>query len=79
MKLLILPALIVISLLTGATPPRKQHLFNGKNLSGWYVFLEKRQKNEDPEQVFIVKDGILHVSGKEFGYLCTEKLTRIIT
>jgi hypothetical protein len=76
MKLFVFSALIAVSSFGGAIPPRKQHLFNGKNLSGWYVFLEKRQKNEDPARVFTVEDGTLHVSGKEFGYLCTEKAYR---
>lgn len=56
-------------------PPKKQ-LFNGKDLTGWYVFLDKRQKKEDPEKVFAVENSQLHVSGKEFGYLCTEKAYR---
>jgi hypothetical protein len=76
MKLCILSALIGIFLFVSAVPPRKQRLFNGKDLSGWYVFLEKRQKNEDPAKVFTVEDGIIHVSGKEFGYICTEKAYR---
>ncbi len=68
--------LVLITQFAKAVPPVKQPLFNGKNLSGWYVFLEKRQKNEDPAKVFTVEDGLLHVSGKEFGYICTEKVYR---
>jgi len=48
-------------------------LFNGKDLNGWYSFLKSKGKNNDPEKVFIVEKGILHISGKEFGYICTEK------
>lgn len=76
MKTCIFLALLFTSGLTKATPPRKQQLFNGKNLSGWYVFLDKRATNEDPTKVFSVENGQLHVSGKEFGYLCTEKAYR---
>ena len=48
-------------------------LFNGKNLDGWYSFLRTKGKNNDPEKVFSIENNILHISGKEFGYICTEK------
>ena len=48
-------------------------LFNGKNLDGWYSFLTTKGKNNDPEKVFSIENGLLHISGKEFGYICTEK------
>lgn len=51
-----------------------QPLFNGKDLKGWYSFLKTKGKNNDPEKVFAVEDGLLHISGKEFGYICTEKV-----
>src|SRR5262245_7619353 len=55
-------------------------LFNGKDLSGFYTYLgapakgEKPYgKNNDPEKVFTVHDGMIHVSGKVFGCFTTEK------
>jgi hypothetical protein len=48
-------------------------LFNGKNLDGWYTYLQKLGKNTDPEGVFKVENGIIHISGKIFGYIMTEK------
>jgi hypothetical protein len=55
-------------------------LFNGKDLAGFYTFLgspakgEKPYgKNNDPEKVFAVHDGMIHVSGKVVGALITEK------
>ena len=48
-------------------------LFNGINLDGWYSFLRTKGKNSDPEKVFTIEDGLLHISGKEFGYISTEK------
>ena len=55
-------------------------LFNGKDLTGFYTWLgpaEKDQKpigkNTDPEKVFTVHDGMIHVSGKIFGAVVTEK------
>lgn len=51
-------------------------LFNGKNLDGWYTFLNTKGKSNDPEKVFLVENGLLHISGKEFGYIATEKSYR---
>ncbi len=48
-------------------------LFNGKDLSGWRVFLDPRAKDADPAKVFTVKDGTIVCTGKPFGYLITEK------
>ncbi|AEW01627.1 hypothetical protein A4D02_06390 [Niastella koreensis] len=48
-------------------------LFNGKDLTGWYSFLKSEGKNNDSAGVFSVKDGLLHVTGKEFGYIVTNK------
>jgi len=48
-------------------------LFNGKDLKGWYSFLKTKGKNSDPEKVFTVEHGLLHISGKEFGYICTKE------
>lgn len=47
-------------------------LFNGKNLDGWYSFLKTNGKN-DPDTVFSVTEGLLKITGKEFGYIVTEK------
>lgn len=49
-------------------------LFNGKNLNGWYSFLPTKGKNNDPEKIFLVENNMLHISGKEFGYIATEKI-----
>lgn len=46
-------------------------LFNKKNLDGWSSFLPSKGVNSDPDSVFRVKDGVLHISGEEFGYLAT--------
>lgn len=48
-------------------------LFNGKNLKGFDTFLEKHGINSDPDKVFLVADGVLHISGAEMGGLVTEK------
>lgn len=44
------------------------HLFNGKNLDGWDVWIQgEGQPNMDPKNVFSVHDGILRVSGEQNG------------
>jgi hypothetical protein len=47
-------------------------LFNGKDLSGWTVFLDPK-KEADASKVFKVHDGILVCEGIPFGYLITDK------
>lgn len=49
------------------------HLFNGKNLDGWYKFLRYRGRNNDPNGVFKVEDGMIHISGTEKGCITTKK------
>ncbi len=59
-----------------ATVPRHDKLvplFNGKNFDGFDTLLEKHGINNDPDKVFQVEKGILHISGQEFGGLVTQK------
>jgi Domain of Unknown Function (DUF1080) len=44
--------------------------FNGKDLTGFYAYTKPHQY-EDPNHVFTVKDGLLHISGEEFGGVAT--------
>lgn len=46
-------------------------LFNGKNLDGWYTFLEHRGRNVDPKNVFTVQEGMVRISGEEWGCITT--------
>ncbi len=48
-------------------------LFNGKDLGGWYSFLKNKGKNNDSNQVFTVNNGLLHITGQDFGYIVTER------
>lgn len=48
-------------------------LFNGKNLDGFDTFLKTKGLNNDPDKVFQVENGIIHISGSEFGYIITKK------
>jgi hypothetical protein len=56
-------------------------LFNGQNLDGWSVFIEKQPAGTDPNQIFQVVDGVIHVyrsaeagSAQPFGYIATKKV-----
>jgi hypothetical protein len=44
--------------------------FNGKDLTGFYTYLHD-SKYDDPKKVFTVRDGVLDISGEEFGGLTT--------
>jgi len=50
-----------------------QKLFDGSDTKGWYTYLDTLGKNNDPDKIFKVENGLLCVSGKKFGYLSTEK------
>jgi hypothetical protein len=47
------------------------NLFNGHNLSGWYTFLQNRGRDKDPKDVFTVQDGMIRISGEEWGCITT--------
>jgi len=47
-------------------------LFNGNNLDGWYTFLQNRGRGNDPKKVFTVKDGMIRISGEEWGCITTD-------
>ena len=47
-------------------------LFNGRDLAGLYGWL-RGSKYEDPKKVFSVVDGMIRISGDDFGYLATER------
>ena len=64
-----------------ADPPRPQPisprngtipLFNGKDFQGLYTFLKGRGVRREPDSVFRVADGMIHVSGEGSGYIATE-------
>jgi hypothetical protein len=46
-------------------------VFNGKDLTGWKVFL--KDDKADPAKTIVVKNGEIQVSGEPFGYFYTEK------
>jgi len=73
MKYIIQHIIVAALLLSTAYAQKMKPLFNGKNLNGWYSFIKNRGKNNDSLGVFSVQDGLLHITGQEFGYIVTEK------
>lgn len=52
------------------TPTKTLVLFNHRDLDGWYPFLRDHHA-QDPLKVFTVKDGVLRISGEEWGGIAT--------
>ena len=57
-----------------------RRLFNGRDLTGWYTFLQQHGKNSDPDHVIVIEDDAIHLykdapekSKVVMGYICTEK------
>src|SRR5260370_271349 len=48
-------------------------LFDGSNLKNFDTFLKSKGLNSDPDHVFQVENGVIHISGKEMGYIITKK------
>ena len=57
------------------SPKQTIQLFNGRNLDGWYTWLQET-KYKDPKHVFTVRDGAIRVSGEDWGGLTTKKAYR---
>lgn len=53
--------------------PQVIPLFNGRNLEGWYTWIEHRGKNTDPKEVFTVEDRMIRISGEEWGCITSLK------
>jgi len=66
-------SLLMLSAL--AVPPARAAdpvaLFDGKDLGKWYTYLRDFGKDKDPNGNFAVRDGVLRISGQDFGGLTT--------
>ena len=54
-------------------PSKTINLFNGKNFDGWYSFLQYRGRGNDPKKVFTVHEGLIRISGEEWGCITTNE------
>ena len=66
-------ALTVAASAATPTSGKAIDLFNGKNLDGLYTFLTSKGVDQDPDHVFRVHDGMIHISGAEYGYVSTKE------
>lgn len=71
-------ALVIMAVIISAsgTTGRKSEksvkdLFNGKNLDGWYTYIKDQGRDTDPKNVFTVSNGMIRISGEEFGCITT--------
>ncbi len=81
--ILSLPCLALAASLTLAPPDSSEGwtpLFNGKDLTGWYTFLQQHGKDSDPDGIITIEDGSIHLykgfadkSKVVMGYIGTEK------
>ncbi len=66
---------LLVALFFGCTLLQAQtktvELFNGENLNGWGFVLADDTKKA--EEVYSVKEGVIHISGEPFGYMYTEE------
>lgn len=61
------------SLVTAEVRPVTEpiELFNGKDLTNFYVFLKDYGVDNDPNGVFTVQDGMIRISGQDYGCITT--------
>jgi hypothetical protein len=71
----LLPSIAAQSLDSAAIPPHQAPvvLFNGSDLSQFDTFIRGRGLNNDPEHIFQVENGVIHISGQEMGYIITKQ------
>jgi dienelactone hydrolase len=48
-------------------------LFDGSSLEHFYTFIKGRGRDADEKQVFVVHDGLLRISGEEWGCITTHR------
>ena len=68
-----LAALCAAAIFVSCEREKTTVLFNGKDLSGWKAVLKSAEGETFDGETFSVRDSVLHVTGKPFGYLRTEK------
>lgn len=63
--------LLSVATLSPARAGEPVALFDGKDVSRWYAFLRDHGKDKDPNNTFSVRDGVLRISGQDWGGLTT--------
>src|SRR5436305_4579608 len=49
------------------------HLLQGTDRTPFYSFLKDFGMDKDPDNVFTLTNGVLHISGQYYGYLATKE------
>ena len=62
---------VFVFMVVASCTQKKESLFNGKNLDGWTIFVDKSIIS--PEDFFYVNDGMIECVGVPMGYLRTVK------
>jgi hypothetical protein len=72
---LALAALALAGLLSAqAADDKSPEIFNGKDLTGWKVYITDKDKGKTkPEEVWTVEEGVIKCKGRPAGYIITEK------
>jgi hypothetical protein len=65
----------LLTSIVAVTPARAIRLFDGKSLAGWYTWL-RESRYEDPRRVFSVENGVLRISGEDWGGIATKESYR---
>src|SRR5437016_13962895 len=68
---------LTLALLTGCVSPHKHpkmvHLLNHKDLNNFYSYLKEFGRENDPDHVFTLTNGMLRISGQYYGYFATRE------
>ena len=70
-SLLTIPILLIAGVNSFGQSNEVVKLFDGQSLNGWYTFLQDRGRDIDPAGVFTVVEGMIRISGEEWGCITT--------
>src|SRR5512140_739090 len=73
--ILAIAAPLAIAQSTAIRPTRTIELFNKRNLDGWNTW-SRDHKYDDPNHVFSVQNGLLRITGEEWGGIATRDAYR---
>jgi len=65
--------LVGTSCVSANRPGKVTHLLQGNDLTPFYSYLQGLGRDTDPDGVFTITNGVLHISGQRYGYLATKE------
>jgi hypothetical protein len=71
MSICLVTASNVMAQVPSGTNNDQEFLFNGKDLNNWTFYL--KDPAADPNKVFTIRDGVIHITGDPFGYMRTRE------